>query len=168
MTLPCVESNITVFHNVYYELLIKIKYLNPNDAAEGQKKPRKSEKRNTIRKDIKAVPPQGLRICLISHSPPKISLVRLSWKEFAILNVVDNHREARPKPVRLKARGLAQRGTPPGWLDEGDFSCDGRSTTACSDGPYCLPRPGTAQLWASGDTGTVLCATYYCAMSFLQ
>ncbi len=55
MTFPCVESNITVFNNGYYELLIKIKYLNPNDAVEGHKKPRKSEKRNTIRKDFKAV-----------------------------------------------------------------------------------------------------------------
>jgi hypothetical protein len=46
--------------------------------------------------------------------------------------------------MRPKARGLAQHGGPPGWLDESDpagviFVCDGRAISPAFSVPYRLP-----------------------------
>jgi hypothetical protein len=45
--------------------------------------------------------------------------------------------------MRLKARGLAQRGGPPGWLEESDLASvigrDGRAVPPALSVPYRLP-----------------------------
>jgi hypothetical protein len=69
--------------------------------------------------------------------------------------------------MRPKARGLAQHGGVPGWLEESDparcdFVRDGWTNTACLFRTVPIALPGAAQLRAEGFPAAVILYMYKC------